>query len=248
MKSQKYRRSLGRGRLSRNLYNLSNLSLLSSSFLKTPLKFDCPYWGPVLWDKTYRGPEISSSITHEYKDLFTAHQVIKTFYGDLNSHQISAPLHQLEERLDVLVYRTGKPISLFQARNWIRHGKVQVNGLISRDVSSKVLVGSDIQIQSLSPANYQPAKNPSHLWVKHIDKTTTLAIFKKPLALDQIRYPKGFSFEKYPSGGLGSHFHGWKKTMNMIWRNIVLLYDSGMYLKVINWVSKTQLVLLWKKL
>lgn len=199
MKSQKYRRSLGRGRLSRNVYNLSNLSLLSSPpFLKIPLKFDCPHWGPVIWDKSYRGPEVTSSITKEFKDQFSAHQVIKTFYGDLNKHQINSPLHLLEERLDVLVYRTGKPVSLFQARTWIRHGKVQVNALICRDVSFKVFVGSDILI--FAPEKSMPAKNPSHLWVKHIDKTTTLAVFKKPIISNQIRFPKGFSIEKYPRG------------------------------------------------
>jgi len=121
MKSQKYRRSLGRGRLSRNVYNLSNLNLSTRNknhlgFLKTPLKFDCPHFGPVIWDKAYRGPEITSSITKEFKDQFSAHQVIKTFYGDLNKHQISSPLPSLEDRLDVLVYRTGKHLSLFQAR------------------------------------------------------------------------------------------------------------------------------------
>lgn len=198
MKVQKYRRSLGRGRLSRNNWNIKILNS-SPSFEKSPLKFDLPNIGPVLWDKGYKGPELTSSITNEFKDQFSAHQTLKTFYGDLNKFQLKTSLKNLEERLDVLVYRTGKPRSIFEARNLIKHGYVKVNDSLNTHISSLISLGSVILINFPTnyPLNKPIAPNPPHLWVRHLDNKSTLAIYKKPLNLYQIRYPKGFSLDKW---------------------------------------------------
>lgn len=195
MKIQKYRRSLGRGRLSRNSYNLQSLSSSSSpSFDKPPIKLDLPF-GPLSWDKSFKGKDHTVSISKEFKDQFTAHQILKTFYGDLNSHQINSPLINIEERLDVIVYRAGRVHSLFEARLLIRHGFVSVNDLILRNISAPITLGCVLLIKY--PHNNLPyGPHPDHLCVKHLDDFSSLVIYKKPINLASIRYPLGFSIGK----------------------------------------------------
>lgn len=116
-----------------------------------------PSIGNLQLFKRYKGADHTPNITLEFKDQFTAHQIAKTYYGDLNQFQMKDSLLKIEERLDVLVYRTGRPRSLFEARSLIRHGKVTVNNTINKDKNSKVTVGSTITIQNLKNTKILPA-------------------------------------------------------------------------------------------
>ena len=193
MNSQKYSTKKGRARLSRNNWNIQKLLLpLSSSFPDRLLPLDSPF-GPLVLDKSSSNKN-SLYISSEFKEQFSAHQILKTYYGDLNKFQINDSLLNLESRLDVLVYRTGVPRSIYEARNLIRHKKVFVNDTLITDIWAHLSVGSSIKFQSSKLSS--PTPPATHLLVKHLPNNVTFAIFKKPLNLSTIRYPKGFDIDK----------------------------------------------------
>lgn len=188
MYTQKYSSRKGRSRLSRNKWNLNILlkQQLSKSIDRSII-IDSPY-GPLSLDKSSNNKN-SKYITSEYKEQFIAHQNIKSYYGDLNHFQIQNSLLDIESRLDVLVYRTGIPSSLFEARNLIRHKKVFVNHSLVTNIFTRISLGSSIVFQSpnIITNNNAPA---SHLLVKRLPKNTTIAIYKKPIHKMNLRYPK----------------------------------------------------------
>lgn len=194
MNNQKYSTRKGRARLSRNKWNLEHLLSPKSSlsFPERLLKIDSPF-GPLLLDKSSQYKQ-AQYIYGEFKEQFLAHQILKTFYGDLNKYQINHSLINIESRLDVLVYRTGTPRSIFEARSLIRHKKVFVNDSLLTDIWSHLDVGSTIRIEF--PHKYYQNPPAAHLLVKHLPNNITFAIFKKPLSLSLIRYPKGFNLDK----------------------------------------------------
>jgi ribosomal protein S4 len=197
MYSFKYSKSIGLLRLSRNSYNLNiALNNLPKSSDKLPLKADVPNIGTINIDKNIKGIDHTSFLTKEFKDQFTAHQTLKHYYGSLNKSQLSLPLTSLEERLDTIVYRTGKPKSIFESRFWIKSGKVSLNNKIITSCFSLVKLGDIIHINhpDLPLLNSNPQ---THLTLLQPNPNLTIAIYKKPLFLSNIRYPKGFNIDKY---------------------------------------------------
>lgn len=196
MKEQKYRTKKGRGRLSRNRYNLGiSYNSLTTQIEKQPLKVDVATIGSAYIDKSIKGGDHTTLITKEYKDQFTAHQIVKSYYGSINKTQLSNSLINIEERLDVLLYRTGRPKSIFEARFWIRKGFISVNGSINRNVYSHINIGSVINIKH--PILSSLGLVGSHLCVKQAGSNLSIAIYKKPLLLNNIRYPKGLNIDKF---------------------------------------------------
>lgn len=188
MNSQKYSSKKGRPRLSRNFFNLSLFFSPSNPSWFTSIDSEL---GTLLLDKAKQ----TNKITLEYKEQMMAHKLWKTYYGDVNKSICSQTLTQIESRLDVLVYRTGIPQSIFEARSLIRHNKVLVNDFPISHIWSHVSVGASIRILSynkkLTIANPAP-----HLIVKHLANKETLVIFKSPLDISKIRFPKNFDLDK----------------------------------------------------
>ncbi len=189
MKEQKYSSRKGRIRLSRNSWNLSLVSSPSSD--KPPLKFDVPSFGPLYLFKYSKPP----FITNEFKNQFKAHQILRSYYGDLNKFQMSDSLFGFEERLDVLIYRSGLPRSIFQSRLWIKQGRISVNGSVIKSSSAHISYGSQLLI------THPPIKTfgilAPHLFKQEISNILTLVIYKKPLNLSSLRFPLGFERDKF---------------------------------------------------
>lgn len=192
MNTQKYRTKRGRARLSRNRWNIELLlapsSSSSSSILGDNLVHAAPYG-----DLELRKTKKTKYITSEYKEQFSLHQIRKTYYGDLNKFQILNP--SIESRLDVLVYRTGVPVSIFEARNWIRHNKVFVNDKIITSVWAQIPYGTTIKI--LAGVDKKNAPSASHLLIKKLPELNSIsALYLKPIVHNEIRYPKGATIYK----------------------------------------------------
>jgi hypothetical protein len=98
------------------------------------------------------------------KSFFLKQKLIKHYYssqGSLKTGLTPQALALIEERLDVLVFRTGIPQSIFHARNLIRHGQVLVDHKLNRNLFSRPLIGSRISFRS--PASCPPRIPATHL-------------------------------------------------------------------------------------
>ncbi len=198
MQQQKYCAKKGLGRLSRNKWNI--VKILNESFpvRKLALNYELAPFGQIIWEKSRKLGRHTPLLSAEYKDQFNSHKILKSFYGNLNKFQISHSLSQLEHRLDAIVYRSGIPASIFEARNLIKHGHVKVNNSLIRDIHSLLTPGSSIRITMTRKIKRSPSSENLYVCEENVANTQTfLILFQKPLILDNIRYPVGFNREKY---------------------------------------------------
>jgi small subunit ribosomal protein S4 len=61
-------------------------------------------------------------------------------------------IHTLERRLDVLVLRAGFARTIYQARQFVTHGHVMLNGRMARYPSKQVRVGDEVSLKEMSRA------------------------------------------------------------------------------------------------
>ena len=126
-------------------------SYYPANFDNHNLSIECPGKSKI----TVANPSLR--LKSESFKKFKTTQGIKIFYGGISAktykqltrNMKQKPLFtQLESRLDVIVFRLGFALSVFQARQLIRHGFVMVNGKLATSINSLVTVGELIQCTS----------------------------------------------------------------------------------------------------
>jgi len=94
-------------------------------------------------EEEYQLNLLFSTNLSSYGELLTSKQILKTFYGDISEKYLRLTLEKakkkrgllsenflilLERRLDVVIYRMNFARSIYEAKQFVRHGHVQVNG------------------------------------------------------------------------------------------------------------------------
>ena len=119
----------------------------------------------------------------EWQNQFWAKQIIQSFYGNISIHSKfkSAELVNIEQRLDVLVFRLMFATSIYQARYLIKSGYIKVNENISISPHQFITPGSIIENLDKN------AHKTFYLRKLHeLDK-----IFPKPVYVHNINHAKG---------------------------------------------------------
>jgi small subunit ribosomal protein S4 len=102
-------------------------------------------------------PRVKSSF---YLGALVAKQALKAWYGDISERQFSNLFHNeanrnvseflalLESRLDIVLYRSGFLSTIFNARQFINHNGVYINGVLARSPGQRLLSNDLIEFPS----------------------------------------------------------------------------------------------------
>ena len=102
------------------------------------------------------------SLKHLYKERLLTRQKIKNFYGCLTDKKLKKSFKQIkqnkfsinnffikmEQRLDILLFRSHLFFGLFEIQQKIRHKQIKVNGKIIKTVGYNIKPGDCIEIPS----------------------------------------------------------------------------------------------------
>lgn len=142
-------------------------------------------------------------------------QKFKSFYGHLSSgylkkeyqriqqkesiHIIDHLRIRLEQRVDILLFRSGVYSSIFQAQQAVKHQHIRVNGQFITNSTYTLQPGDFIQL--ISNHSYKSFNN---LPYAQINSTLGLLILLRSPKITEITYPFNF-YSKYLSDYLNKH-------------------------------------------
>lgn len=129
----------------------------------------CKQVGKNIWNKKHKIKaskliKASRKRSSLYEKLLKQKKILRAYYGNLTNKQLqyilnyskknavykNNPLLLLEHRLDIIIYRLNWVNSIFQAKQFIKHGNILVNGV--KITHSKYLIqpGDVIQVKLTS--------------------------------------------------------------------------------------------------
>ena len=119
----------------------------------------------------------------EWQNQFWAKQVIQSFYGNISIHSKfkSAELVNIEQRLDVLVFRLMFATSIYHARFLIKSGCIKVNDTKITSPHSFITPGSIIE-------NLDKNAHKT-FYIRKLHELDN--IYPKPIYLHNLNYAKG---------------------------------------------------------
>ena len=118
------------------------------------------------------------SLKYLYKERLTTRQKIKNFYGGLSDKKfkqlfkklkrknfsIDFLFKRLEQRLDVLLFRSHLFFGLFDAQQSIKHKQIKINGQTVKTVGYKVMPGDCIEVPfDISKFSNNKSRLPEYL-------------------------------------------------------------------------------------
>ncbi|HKX80254.1 MAG TPA: 30S ribosomal protein S4 [Novosphingobium sp.] len=144
----------------------------------------------------------------DYGIQLRAKQKLKGYYGDVTEKQFKRTYQEasrmkgdtgqnliglLEQRLDMVVYRSKFAPTIFAARQIVNHGHIRVNGVKCNIASRRVVVGDVISLGSkakemalILEAQSLPERDiPDYVSTESTDKVT----FVRVPTLDEVPYP-----------------------------------------------------------
>jgi len=138
-------------------------------------------------------PRIKSSF---YLGVLVAKQALKAWYGDISERQFSHLFHNeanrnvdkflvlLESRLDIILYRSGFLSTIFNARQFINHHGVYINGIVSRSPGQRLLTNDLIEFSSASKPDIY--KNLATFTESIQDRTKQINIYSQSKKLSDF--------------------------------------------------------------
>ena len=140
------------------------------------------------------------SLKHLYKERLTTRQKIKNFYGGLSDKKFKQMFKSLkhknfsidllfikmEQRLDVLLFRSQLFLGLFDAQQVVKHKKIKINGKVVKTLGYMVTPGDFIEVPfETSIFSNNKSKLPNTLaWVSSLN----VLLFLRLPTIEEINY------------------------------------------------------------
>jgi len=190
----------------------------------------------------------------EFQQILECQQKLKLFYGNLSRKQLIGLANKakklpgyftknffslIEQRLDVVLFRSGLAKTLFQSKQYCLHGKVLVNSFVCKSPSTQIKPGDLISLKGnklsvynssiLIPGKTKP-NNMSKIMdflskIEQIDKNQIYSLNKKETSklllhlLSEILSLRLSSQNRH----IDKNFVAWKKERTLYYKKILLL-------------------------